>query len=314
MRLIYSLDGRRGVTLLQRSARLRDFFRGVILCTNMATRTIVRFPDPKLRQRSAEIGVVDDGLRQLVADMAETMVAAEGAGLAAIQVGAPVRLFIVDGHVAGGAEDAPAKVFINPEIVAISDEAQTGDEGCLSFPNIFVAVKRGMRARVRAMDLDGQTFEAEGGGPLCPGDPARDRSPERQAAHRSGRTGQARDHQAEAAQGPRSRTGRGCRAAAGARGAVAGAGSKSPSPRIERLHADHRAGADRVRRASRQHRHRTALDAQVRGRRGAGRRRGRRRAERFAWPIRSTTARSRSSSSASARGSRTICSNRWPVA
>ncbi len=129
----------------------------------MATRPIVRFPDPKLRQRSARgRATVDDDLRQLVADMAETMDAAEGAGLAAIQVGAPVRLFIVDGAVAGGAEDAPPKVFINPEIVEISDEAQTGDEGCLSFPNIFVPVKRGMRARVRAMDLDGQTFEAEG--------------------------------------------------------------------------------------------------------------------------------------------------------
>ena len=130
----------------------------------MATRPILRFPDAKLRQRSAEVGAVDDGLRQLVADMAETMIAAEGAGLAAIQVGAPVRLFLVDGHVAGGAEGSPAKVFINPEIVAISDESQTGDEGCLSFPNIFVPVKRGMRARVRAMDLEGQTFEAEGEG------------------------------------------------------------------------------------------------------------------------------------------------------
>jgi peptide deformylase len=144
---------------------LRDFFADVILVViKMATRPILRFPDAKLRQRSAEVGAVDDGLRQLVADMAETMIAAEGAGLAAIQVGAPVRLFLVDGHVAGGAEGSPAKVFINPEIVAISDESQTGDEGCLSFPNIFVPVKRGMRARVRAMDLDGQTFEAEGEG------------------------------------------------------------------------------------------------------------------------------------------------------
>lgn len=130
----------------------------------MATRTILRFPDSTLRQRSAEVTAVDDGLRQLVADMAETMVAAEGAGLAAIQVGAPVRLFIVEGHVAGGAEGSAPQVFINPEIVEISEEAQTGDEGCLSFPGIFVPVKRGMRARVRAMDLDGNTFEAEGEG------------------------------------------------------------------------------------------------------------------------------------------------------
>ena len=130
----------------------------------MALRSILRFPDPTLRQRSDEIGEIGDDLRQLVADMTETMAAANGAGLAAIQVGVPVRLYIVDGHVAGGAEDSPPKVFINPEIVEISDEAQTGDEGCLSFPDIFVPVKRGMRAKVRARDLDGNEFEAEGEG------------------------------------------------------------------------------------------------------------------------------------------------------
>jgi peptide deformylase len=128
----------------------------------MAERMILRFPDAKLRQRSVEVTEVDDEVRQLVADMVQTMEAANGAGLAAIQVGAPVRLFIIDGVVAGGAEGAPPKVFINPEILEISPESQTGDEGCLSFPQIFVPVKRGMKARVRAMDLDGRTFEAEG--------------------------------------------------------------------------------------------------------------------------------------------------------
>jgi peptide deformylase len=130
----------------------------------MALRPILRFPDAKLRQRSLEVEAVDDDMRQLVADMAETMVDANGAGLAAIQVGVPVRLFIVDGAVAGGAEGAPPRVFINPEIVEISQESQTGDEGCLSFPEIFVPVKRGLKARVRAMGLDGETFEAEGEG------------------------------------------------------------------------------------------------------------------------------------------------------
>ena len=130
----------------------------------MAVKSILRFPDPTLRQRSEEIGEIGDDLRQLVADMTETMLAANGAGLAAIQVGVPARLFIVDGHVTGGAEDSPPKVFINPEILAISDEAQTGDEGCLSFPDVFVPVKRGMRAKVRARDLDGNVFEAEGEG------------------------------------------------------------------------------------------------------------------------------------------------------
>jgi peptide deformylase len=123
---------------------------------------ILRFPDARLRQSSEAVKDVDDELRQLVADMTATMEAANGAGFAAIQVGAPVRLFIIDGGVAGGEEGAPPKVFINPEIVEISQEAQTGDEGCLSFPGIFVPVKRGMRARIRAMGLDGQTFEAEG--------------------------------------------------------------------------------------------------------------------------------------------------------
>ena len=130
----------------------------------MAVRSILRFPDPRLREKSLDIGEIGDDVRQLVADMAETMVAANGAGLAAIQVGVPVRLFLVDGHVTGGAEDSPPKVFINPEIVEISDESQTGDEGCLSFPDIFVPVKRGMRAKIKAQDLDGNIFEAEGDG------------------------------------------------------------------------------------------------------------------------------------------------------
>src|SRR5581483_654050 len=128
----------------------------------MAVRPIVRFPDSRLRQTSAEVKAVDDEVRKLVADMADSMYAANGAGLAAIQIGAPLRIFIVDGQVAGGSEQDPPKVFINPEIVEISKESQTGDEGCLSFPNIFVPVKRVMRARVRAMDLEGNTFEAEG--------------------------------------------------------------------------------------------------------------------------------------------------------
>src|SRR5262252_10059950 len=128
----------------------------------MAVRDILRFPDSRLRQRSVEVAEIDDDVRQLVADMTETMAAANGAGLAAIQVGAPVRIFIVDGAVAGGAEDSPPRVFINPEIVSISQESQTGDEGCLSFPGIYVPVKRGLRAKVRATDLAGQTFEVEG--------------------------------------------------------------------------------------------------------------------------------------------------------
>lgn len=128
----------------------------------MSILPILRYPDARLREKSVDVETLNDDLRQLVNDMSETMYAANGAGLAAIQVGAPLRLFIIDGPVAGGADDAPPRVFINPEIVSLSEESQTGDEGCLSFPGIYVPVKRGLRARVRATDLEGQTFEVEG--------------------------------------------------------------------------------------------------------------------------------------------------------
>jgi peptide deformylase len=128
----------------------------------MALLPILRYPDPRLREKCASIATFDETLRKLVSDMSDTMYAANGAGLAAIQVGAALRLFIVDPEVAGKSPNDPVLVFINPELVWISEEAQTGDEGCLSFPGIFVPVKRGMRARVRALDLEGQPFEIEG--------------------------------------------------------------------------------------------------------------------------------------------------------
>jgi peptide deformylase len=128
----------------------------------MAVLPILRYPDVRLRHKSQDVTSFDDELKALVTNMADTMFAAEGAGLAAIQVGAPLRLFLIDAVVGGRAPTDPPLVFINPEIVGISDEAQTGDEGCLSFPGIFVPVKRGMRAIVRATDLEGQRFEVEG--------------------------------------------------------------------------------------------------------------------------------------------------------
>jgi peptide deformylase len=130
----------------------------------MAVLPILRYPDPRLRQKCARVDEFDENLRRLVADMSDTMYAANGAGLAAIQVGAPLCLFVVDPEVAGRAPTDPVVAFINPELVMISEEAQTGDEGCLSFPGIFVPVKRGMSARVRALDLDGKPFEIEGSG------------------------------------------------------------------------------------------------------------------------------------------------------
>lgn len=128
----------------------------------MPTRPILRYPDARLRKISEPIVDFDDKLRALVAEMKDTMYLAEGAGLAAIQVGEPVRLFIIDPEVAGRSADDPPIVFANPELVEISEEEQTGDEGCLSFPGIFVPVKRGMRAKIRAQDAFGKTFELEG--------------------------------------------------------------------------------------------------------------------------------------------------------
>jgi peptide deformylase len=130
----------------------------------MAVRPILRYPDPKLREISQPVTAFGEELGRLVADMKDTMYLAEGAGLAAIQLGEPLRLFIIDPEVAGRTADDPPLVLANPELVWISEEEQTGDEGCLSFPGIFVPVKRGQRARVRAQDVTGTTFEIEGEG------------------------------------------------------------------------------------------------------------------------------------------------------
>src|SRR5262245_15980101 len=103
----------------------------VILSMLMALLPIVRYPDPRLREKSNKVTSLGDDLRKLVADMTETMYAAEGAGLAAIQVGVPLRMFLIDAAVGGRAPTDPPLVFINPEILSVSEEAQTGDEGCL---------------------------------------------------------------------------------------------------------------------------------------------------------------------------------------
>src|SRR5512142_3025051 len=112
----------------------------------MAARPVLRYPDPLLREQSRDVVAFDEALRQLVADMTDTLYEAEGAGLAAIQVGVPLRLFIIDAEAAGRPATDPPVVFANPELVSVSEESQTGDVGCLSFPGIFVPVKRAMTA------------------------------------------------------------------------------------------------------------------------------------------------------------------------
>ncbi|MFP6684444.1 MAG: peptide deformylase, partial [Polyangiaceae bacterium] len=105
----------------------------------MAIRTILHYPDPCLRERAQDIDEVDDTLRKLIEDMAETMYDAPGVGLAAPQIGESVRLFIVD--VAGEDDPSDLRVFINPEIVDKSGE-QIFQEGCLSFPGVYEDIAR----------------------------------------------------------------------------------------------------------------------------------------------------------------------------
>jgi peptide deformylase len=132
----------------------------------MAVREIVLFPDPRLREESRPVTVIDEGIRTLVADLVQTMYSSEGAGLAAIQVGEPVRIFVADPVLAGGTREDPALVYLNPEVLE-SDGRQEGDEGCLSFPGIFVPVERPSRVRLRAMNLAGEVFEQVGEGILA---------------------------------------------------------------------------------------------------------------------------------------------------
>jgi peptide deformylase len=129
----------------------------------MAIRTLVTYPDPLLRETSAEIRD-PGGVGQLIADMAETMYAANGAGLAAIQVGEPLRLFIVDPLCAGGSEEDPPLAFVNPELIITSEERETLEEGCLSFPEVFLSVPRSLGAKIRATDERGAPFELEAEG------------------------------------------------------------------------------------------------------------------------------------------------------
>jgi peptide deformylase len=136
----------------------------VILSGEMSILPILHFPDQRLRETSRDVVNFDDDLKRLVADMTDTMYLAEGAGLSAIQVGVALRLFLVDPEVAGRQPTDPPMAFINPEIVRLSDEAQTGDEGCLSFPGIFVPVKRAMTAEFKAFDVEGQPFTVTGSG------------------------------------------------------------------------------------------------------------------------------------------------------
>jgi peptide deformylase len=112
---------------------------------------------PVLRQRSAAVGVVDDEVRRLVDDLFETMRAAKGVGLAANQVGVPLRVAVVD----VGEEFPPPLVLINPHVVQTSEVAETAEEGCLSIPEIFGEVARSLAVTLEALDRDGTPYRTE---------------------------------------------------------------------------------------------------------------------------------------------------------
>ena len=127
-------------------------------------RKILHYPDPRLRQKAEPVAQMTPVLQKLVDDMAETMYAAPGVGLAATQIGEPHRIFIVD--IAAEDEPSDLRTFVNPEILVREGEC-VGPEGCLSFPGVTEDIKRAAKVRVRAQDRDGKPFELEADGLLA---------------------------------------------------------------------------------------------------------------------------------------------------
>lgn len=133
----------------------------------MSVLSIVEIPDPRLRLVSKPVERVDDSVRQLVADMTETMYDARGIGLAAIQVGVDKRVLVIDlqerAEGEEGEEGPPVRdprAYINPEILETSEELSTYNEGCLSIPEQYADVERPARCRVRWLDEQGGEHDA----------------------------------------------------------------------------------------------------------------------------------------------------------
>jgi peptide deformylase len=127
----------------------------------MSVRTILHYPDARLREAGKKVVTFDAELGRLIDDMAETMYNAPGVGLAATQIGEAWQVFVVD--CASEGEPSDLRVFVNPEILSV-DGKETNEEGCLSFPGAREDVERAEKVRVRAQDRDGKPFEvvAEG--------------------------------------------------------------------------------------------------------------------------------------------------------
>jgi peptide deformylase len=128
----------------------------------MAKLPIITLPDPLLRRPSRPVERVDDALRRLADDMLETMYAAPGVGLAAVQVGEPIRLIVLD--TTKEDEARQSLVLINPQIVSVGEEMRLHEEGCLSIPDVRIDIERPSSVRISYIDRDGQTQQlaAEG--------------------------------------------------------------------------------------------------------------------------------------------------------
>jgi len=129
----------------------------------MALLNILRYPDPRLHKKAKPVAEVDERIRTLVRDMAETMYAAPGVGLAATQVDVHERVVTIDVSEEGN----QLLVLINPEITWKSEERKTYEEGCLSVPEIYDEVERSARIRFKALDIDGKPYEREADGLLA---------------------------------------------------------------------------------------------------------------------------------------------------
>ena len=128
----------------------------------MAIREILTVPHPVLKQVSQAVDKVDDDLRALMDDMLETMYAAPGIGLAAIQIGVPKRVIVMD--LAREGEEPQPRHFVNPEILWTSEDTAPYEEGCLSVPEIYDEVERPSRVRLSYLDYAGQQVEEDAEG------------------------------------------------------------------------------------------------------------------------------------------------------
>ncbi len=148
---------------LQGNCRNQDRLIALLDNSCMALLNVLCYPDPRLHQVAKPVAQVDARIKKIVADMADTMYAAPGVGLAATQVDIHERIVIID----ISDEQNDLKVFINPEIIWSSPETKSWREGCLSVPDFYDEVERPSQVRVKALDVNGKQFELDADGLLA---------------------------------------------------------------------------------------------------------------------------------------------------